>query len=187
MSSSIPWQELSARELARLRKFGNWRVRGLGWRAHGRDGDMLLSDALFATAEGTRQWDPNKISLYTHLKGAMWSISSGWRDKKNVELVLESDYGSDEESPVAITALADDPDALRVLNLMAEGYTVEEACAALCLPIAPHSVARRLRRRLARFSELRNAYGPTPRRAAPSSAGGRRVWDGDCAFRAMNQ
>ena len=79
-------EALTTAQLLRLRKFADFRVRGLGRAAHGRTGEDLLGDALRSTLEGTRhngegrRWNRN-VDFVTHLAGAMRSISSGWKRK----------------------------------------------------------------------------------------------------------
>jgi CheY-like chemotaxis protein len=88
-------ETLTTAQLLRLRKFADFRVRGLGRAARGRTGEDLLGDALRSTLEGTRQngegrrWNRD-VDFVTHLAGAMRSISTGWK-RKFEEVFLASD------------------------------------------------------------------------------------------------
>ena len=111
--------ELTTAQLLRLERYGQFRIAGLGRRAKGRDHKDLLSDAVFATLEGTRKWNKDAIPIDLHLRGAMRSISSHWREQfdDDSEPQLESDVirtnqEGDEVNPLEKVSLYA-PDAYR--------------------------------------------------------------------------
>lgn len=111
---------LTPGELLKLQEFARWRIRGLGRRALGRDHHDLLSDAVIATLEGRRRWRKNAVDIFGHLKGAMRSISSNWRQKfREAEPRSESEMipageADDYPGPVA-TARTSEPHPDRLL------------------------------------------------------------------------
>jgi CheY-like chemotaxis protein len=77
-------EALTPSELLRLKRFADYRVRGLGPAACGRTGEDLLSEAQLRTLIGAgatrqgRHWNKH-VDFVWHLTGAMRSISSCWR------------------------------------------------------------------------------------------------------------
>jgi CheY-like chemotaxis protein len=89
---------LTTPELLKLRRFGDFRVRGLGRAARGRTGEDLLGEALLRTligAENTqrgRHWNRD-VDFVRHLAGAMQSISNCWKRQFNeTEAYLVSEF-----------------------------------------------------------------------------------------------
>ncbi|MGA2647496.1 MAG: response regulator [Candidatus Sulfotelmatobacter sp.] len=75
---------LTDSQLVRLKRFADYRVRGLGRAARGRTGQDLLSEACLRTLIGAgstregRHWN-KYVDFVWHLTGAMRSISNGWK------------------------------------------------------------------------------------------------------------
>jgi hypothetical protein len=112
-------EALTPGQLLRLKKYAAWRVRGLGRASLGRDGDVLLQDALTSTIAGSegsgegRRWN-KKVDFVKHLTEAMRSISGHWRmqfdeDEPHLESeVIEVNAEGEEYSPLEQVA-SDDP------------------------------------------------------------------------------
>jgi hypothetical protein len=84
--------DLSAKQEWRLEQYARFRICGLGRAAMGRDHQVLLRDAITATYAGDRRWNKDAVDFSQHLKGAMMSISSHWRDQFDPdEAYLESE------------------------------------------------------------------------------------------------
>ncbi len=79
----------------RLKKFADYRVRGLGRAAKG-DDDDLLQEAITATVIGCevggegRRWN-KEVDIVKHLIEAMRSIASHWREAAGAEEIPESE------------------------------------------------------------------------------------------------
>jgi CheY-like chemotaxis protein len=89
---------LTTPELLKLRRFGDFRVRGVGRAARGRTGEDLLGEAILRTligAENTqkgRHWNRG-VDFVRHLAGAMQSISNCWKRQFNeMEAHLVSEF-----------------------------------------------------------------------------------------------
>jgi len=165
--------DLTTAQLIRLKRYAQWRMRSLGRKAAGRTYEDLLSEALTATISGERTWRKG-VDLCHHLLGAMRSISSGWRQKREVEVHLESELDEPNErglsrsleqaathlDPERIVAakeelekvrklFAKDAVALEVLELLAMGYTESEIRDQLQLSNKEYGAAvKRIRRTL---------------------------------------
>jgi len=94
---------LTTPELLKLRRFGDFRVRGLGRAARGRTGEDLLSEALLRTLIGAgnsqkgRHWNRD-VDFVRHLAGAMQSISNCWKRQFNeTEAYLVSEFPKHDE------------------------------------------------------------------------------------------
>jgi hypothetical protein len=83
---------LSKKEQWRLEQYARFRIRGLGRASMGRDHQVLLRDAITDTYAGNRRWNKESVDFSQHLKGAMRSISSHWREQFDPdEAYLESE------------------------------------------------------------------------------------------------
>jgi hypothetical protein len=69
---------LTTADLLRLRQYAWRRIRRLGPKAGGKEGDDLLHSALEDLLQDTRRWDKTKVGFMGFLFGAMKSISSNW-------------------------------------------------------------------------------------------------------------
>jgi len=160
---------LSPSELLKLKNFAKWRIRGLGRKARGHEAKDLLDEAIAATAMGKRAWRQT-VSLYTHILGAMQSISDSWRQRVGEEY-LESEVTSPEgKSPMEEAAtnldperileakqrleqvrnlFVDDSQASQVLELFGEGWSADEVQAKLKISEKEFgAVTKRIRRKL---------------------------------------
>jgi hypothetical protein len=78
-------ESLSAEQYYRLKRFAQWRMRGIGRAALGRNYHSLLAQAVVSTLEGSesetngRKWAKNRVPFVEHLFGAMRSISTHWK------------------------------------------------------------------------------------------------------------
>lgn len=114
---------LTSSDLLRLQRFAQFRVRGLGRAASGRDWEDLLGEALYRTLMGTkdtqsgRHWN-RRVPFVQHLAGAISSIASLWKrqfKEKNTFLISElsvhdpegKEYSPFDDVPSGCTA-ADD-------------------------------------------------------------------------------
>ena len=166
--------ELTTAQLLRLKRYAQWRMRGLGRKAAGRSYEDLISEALTATICGDRTRREN-LDLCQHLLGAMRSISSRWHEKRQLDIYLESELEDPDERSVArgsehaITDLdperilagkellanirklfSKDPIALNVLDLLALGYTETEIRGQVQISKCQYGAAtKRIRRILA--------------------------------------
>jgi hypothetical protein len=79
-------ESLSAEQYYRLKRFAQWRMRGIGRAALGRTHDSLLAQAAVSTFQGSesetkgRKWAKNRVPFVEHLFGAMRSISTHWKE-----------------------------------------------------------------------------------------------------------
>jgi|SRR5579862_3563804 len=79
-------ESLSAEQYYRLKRFAQWRMRGIGRAALGRTYHSLLAQAVVSTLEGSesetegRRWVKNRVPFVEHLLGAMRSISTHWKE-----------------------------------------------------------------------------------------------------------
>lgn len=72
------FESLTDTDWIRLKNFANYRIRGLGPMARDRDGQDLLSEAVYRTLLGTRHWKTN-IDFVHHLRETMRSIADQWK------------------------------------------------------------------------------------------------------------
>lgn len=112
-------EALTRSQLLRLKKYAAWRVRGLGRASLGRDGEVLLQDALTSTIVGSeasgegRRWN-KRVDFVKHLTEAMRSISDHWKtqfdeDEPHLESeVMTVNAEGDEHSPLERVP-SDDP------------------------------------------------------------------------------
>lgn len=92
---------LSERELVALKRYAAWRVGRVFVAAGGRTDEDLLHDAIVLALTGDRTWDPSRADFKRFLRGAMWSISSGWAEMYRTQktflaedLVAETEEGA---------------------------------------------------------------------------------------------
>jgi CheY-like chemotaxis protein len=71
---------LTVADKLRLRRSAAYWMRGVGQAARNRTGDDLLGEAQLRTLIGTRRWN-RKVDFVQHLRGAMESISTCWKQK----------------------------------------------------------------------------------------------------------
>jgi CheY-like chemotaxis protein len=102
---------LTVPDKLRLKRSAAYWIRGLGRAAHNRTADDLLGEAQLRTligaesTEGGRHWNRN-VDFVRHLKGAMQSISTCWKQKSGdketylVSEVLIFGAGGQEISPL---------------------------------------------------------------------------------------
>lgn len=83
--------DLSGADSDRLESFARFRMAALGGLARGQDWEDLMTKALTDTFDGVRSWNPDRVSFVHHLLGAMRSISTGWRSRKEQADVLETE------------------------------------------------------------------------------------------------
>ncbi len=118
-------EALTPAQLVKLKKYAGWRIRGLGRAGLGRDGDVLLQDALTSTivgAEGSgegRRWN-KKVDFVKHLAEAMRSISDHWKtqfdeDEPHLESEVTTVNADGEEYSPLEAAVSQDPTAERAL------------------------------------------------------------------------
>lgn len=122
---------LTPAEWRELRKFADWRVRGLGRAGRGCSGDDLVQEAFLSTLTGAedarkgKRWKNSRVDFKGHLKGAIRRISWGWKRKFNArEPWLESEVitfnaEGDELSPFE-KAASDDPATDQSLSVQEE-------------------------------------------------------------------
>lgn len=85
-------EALTRQESRRLERFARGAISSLGRAARGRDWEELLREAVSASYDGRRRWNKESVDFTRHLVGAMWSISSHWRDQFDPnEAFLESE------------------------------------------------------------------------------------------------
>ena len=118
-------QRLTDVQLLRLKKFADWRIRGLGRASLRRDGEDLLGEALTSTVAGAdgsaggRRWN-KRVDFVKHLTEAMRSISDHWREQFDErEARVESEVivvnpNGEERSPMA-QVQSERPTADRIL------------------------------------------------------------------------
>jgi hypothetical protein len=79
-------ESLSAEQYYRLKRFSQFRIRGLGRAAMGNTYTSLLDEAVASTLQGAeggtkgRKWARNRVPFVNHLFGAIRSISSHWKE-----------------------------------------------------------------------------------------------------------
>ena len=129
-------ESLSREDIFRLEKFARWRIRGLGRAARDHDYEDLLREAIAATCDPERRrWKKDEVSFVLHLKGAMQSISSHWRDQfEDEEAILEADAihigeGGKEINPL-LQVPSPLPDAERILEIKEELLRIDKLVAA---------------------------------------------------------
>ena len=83
--------DLSRADSARLESYARFRMRALGGLARGQDWRDLMNKALTDTLDGVRSWHPDRVDFVRHLLGAMRSISTGWRNRKEQADLLETE------------------------------------------------------------------------------------------------
>jgi hypothetical protein len=120
-------EQLSPEDDRRLEKFAQYRIRGLGRRAMGRSHEDLRREAITATWIGAedpdegRRWRMADVSFLQHLRGAMRSISSHWKEAADEnEAWLESEVTIEAEDGQLLSPLdnapSKAPDQERVLS-----------------------------------------------------------------------
>lgn len=84
-------ESLTDAQTGRLEGYARARIRSLGRKARGRDGEDLLGEVMTLTIEGTRRWNKS-VTFEGHLIGAMRSTVSNWAKQFNEdEPFLESE------------------------------------------------------------------------------------------------
>ncbi len=161
---------LSDAQLLALKRYSQWRVRMIGRKAWGRGVEDLLHEAITTTASGDRVWKEG-VDFSTHLFGAMRSISSRWRGRRD-EGYLESDlpHGESEQGALNVAATTIDPErvlrakerleqiyrlfeqdelAARLIQLLGEKYTAREIQSQLGITQKEFAAAvKRIKRKL---------------------------------------
>jgi DNA-directed RNA polymerase specialized sigma24 family protein len=163
---------LSREDLLRLKVVAGHRTRSLGRAAAGNTADDLLSEAIRQTLDGTRPWDQS-YPLVAHMLQCIRGIAWNWKVKKSPELVYETDLCNSESSRTGYDSdrtanrleeqisaneildqlrarLSDDPVALKVLELLYEGYSADDAAQMFDVPKRPFKAALKRIRRAAR-------------------------------------
>ena len=129
-------------ELVRLKLFAVVSMAAVGARAHGRDENDLLSEAIVATAAGELPWQDG-TPLVAHLLGAMKAIAAGWSESEDLFFIDSYLNGaSSDDVPAAIdpelvlqakelldgirTLAAEDAWESEIVNFLALGYSGDE-------------------------------------------------------------
>jgi hypothetical protein len=126
-------EALRPAELLRLKKYAQFRIRGLGRASQGRNDEDLLYEALNATLVGNRQWNTS-VSFLAHLLGALRSISSHWKEQFDVdEALLEAEVISTTSEGKAynpyLNARSTNPDSESILAAKQEVAAIEQLLA----------------------------------------------------------
>jgi DNA-directed RNA polymerase specialized sigma24 family protein len=134
---------LLSSELLRLKLFAQVSMGVLGSKAHGRDENDLLNEALVATATGDIPWKEGP-PLVAHLLGAMGTITASWSESEEAadtenwamraRSCAEVPTAVDPEQVLQAKELlerirwlaAKVPQASEIVDLMALGYRAEE-------------------------------------------------------------
>jgi DNA-directed RNA polymerase specialized sigma24 family protein len=95
--------QLAPRQLNSLRFYAAVRIKMLGRRAHGRDHDDLLQEAIKSTVSGERPWR-NKVPFFIHIRGCIRSISDGWLQKQSVDEFPETAVNDDDRRERSLDA-----------------------------------------------------------------------------------
>jgi hypothetical protein len=127
-------EALSPEEFARLVHFARYKMRGLQLR----DAEPMdwVQEAIKRTLAGKRKWNHKRVSFFNHLKGCISSIANQCHRKTEKQVRLSERHesfatpGKKEANDVARDilkkvrrALRDDKLALRVLDLLEEGFS----------------------------------------------------------------
>jgi len=132
---AVAVESLTGEDWWRLEQYARWRIKGLGRIAQGRDHKDLLHEAIAETCDPEgRRWNKAEVSFVRHLKGAMQSISSHWREKfDDEEAILEADairVGKDGKEVNPLLNVASPlPDAERTLAAKEQLAQVERLVA----------------------------------------------------------
>ena len=164
---------LSDADLRRLERIARIRVTGL----HAVDWQDLLNEAIVRLLDGSRRW-PREVPLVVFLRETMRSIASEyWRRLKAPVIVSDSEANADSLTGGGIVdntadwttqperrasaeeilglieqELADDADALQVIDGMVRGKSPRTIQEEVCMNATRYaSTQRRIRRRLARM------------------------------------
>jgi DNA-directed RNA polymerase specialized sigma24 family protein len=112
------FESLTDVEQARLDRYARWRMRALGSRQLGLDGDEFVSDALLSLLQGNRKWRPANVSFYVCFKEILRSQSSNLRakraddplDEPRAPWVKTGDSGVESDPLEKIPSAAQDPE-----------------------------------------------------------------------------
>ena len=98
-------KSLTLADWARVRRFADYRIAGLGPKADGRTGEDLRQTALTDLLKGTRRWNIDKVGFVMLLTGAMRSISSNWARSYKPEntAMVEADFRQENEEGEVIS------------------------------------------------------------------------------------
>jgi hypothetical protein len=143
-------EKLTPDDIATLEEYAELRIARIGQAADGRDANDLLGEAFRLTLAGTRTWNRDK-TFVQHLKNTMQSVSGHWTEKFVAELgqgrkyiqtgkdartdMADSAAGAVQETPLEDSeervaaiygVLADDPDAVTIVEGWADNLTGPE-------------------------------------------------------------
>ncbi len=125
---------LTDQDNSRLLQYARWRVRGLGRKSRGQGHEDLLQEAITATLSDRRRWNKESVSFFSHLIGAMRSISDHWGERFDPseaylasEVITSSSAG--EEIDPMLEAVSPAPDVSDETVARDEVAHIEEFCA----------------------------------------------------------
>lgn len=176
---------LTKSELLGIRRCGNDLLAPAGGLLRGRDVDDLISEAMTLALDGTRGWPAGRVDFVGFLRQTMWSIASGWYERRDTNeagetfLATRAEPGSLEALGSAASTpamqvryvlarealanlkhgLASDPAALEVLEGLEAGYSGTELKEVLEISETELQTRKRRISRLAR--KLRETDGRT--------------------------
>jgi hypothetical protein len=120
-------------ELLRLKKYAQFRIKGLGRASQGRNDHDLLYEALNGTLAGNRHWNTS-VPFVWHLLGVIRSISSHWEEQFDAdEALLEAEVISTTSEGEAynpyVNARSTNPDSERIMAAKQEVEAIEQLLA----------------------------------------------------------
>lgn len=71
-------ESLKKEDLNRLKRYGFFRLRKLGWKSFEKTEEDLVQEALERTLVGERHWNKKAVNFFGHLLGAIRSIATHW-------------------------------------------------------------------------------------------------------------
>jgi hypothetical protein len=98
-------EAMPATAMYRLKRYAEGKIKALSWAARGRDSEDLINEAVRSTLEGAtnggkgRKWNTERTPLLVdHLRGAVRSIASHWKEAADEDERTASDITYENEA-----------------------------------------------------------------------------------------
>ena len=109
---------LANAQLLKLHSYADFKVKGLGYKAKGRDGKDLLQESIIKVLEDFRTWPKESVDFFWFLKGVIRSTADSWKKTYNPD---ETEITATDLNNISADGDAKEP----FLNMASEAETPE--------------------------------------------------------------